>query len=367
MPWPIHAPRINNNDDQVRLSAVFVQPGAMVRPGDPLADVETDKSTFTVEAEREGYVLAILGTIGEMIDVGAVLLWMGERADETAPESGSGGGQPQAAAGPPPTAKALDLLRRHGIDASAVPVSGSRMTAADVEAWVARHPERRLPPAPPESTVQDQLPPGESLDLTLEERGMLRSVLFHRDEAVPAYLELAGSNGEWQEYGSRFAAQHRLLLSPLLGLLAHQLARYIAAHPKLNSALVQGRRYQYSQVNMGFTVQSGETLYLVTVKNAPAMAPLDFVKALQGLQRKAMVHKVAPEELRGATVGFTSMERWKVSRHIPVLPPHISLMAAHSADAEGRLVLGATYDHRILTGADAALALTSLLKPQEMD
>jgi len=366
MTWPIHVPRINNNDDQVRLSAIFVEPGAMVRTGDPMVDVETDKSTFTVEAEREGYVLAVPRVIGQMIDVGAVLVWMGERADESVPKSDQPG-VTQASAAAPPTAKALDLLHRHGIDPAAMPFSGARMTAADVEAWIARHPRQPAPAAPPKAPAVEGLPPGESLGLTLEERGMLRSVLFHRDEAVPAYLELAGNHGDWQEFSTRFVGQHRMLLSPLLGLLAHQLARYAAAHPKLNSALLEGRRYQYSQVNMGFTVQSGEILYLVTVRDAGSLTSLAFVQRLQDLQRKAIGHKLSPEELGGATVGFTSMERWKVSSHIPILPPHVSLMVAHTSDAESRMVLGATYDHRILTGADVVLALTHLSKPQEMD
>jgi pyruvate/2-oxoglutarate dehydrogenase complex dihydrolipoamide acyltransferase (E2) component len=373
MTWPIHAPRINNNDDQVRLSAIFVEPGAAVRTGDPLVDVETDKSTFTVEAEREGYVLAVSGAIGEMIDVGAVLVWMGESASDSAPASGKAGAA-QTSDAAPPTAKALDLLRRHGIEAAAVPFTGARLTAADVEAWVALHPSQPVSqptsqpvPVAAKAPAVEGLPPGESLGLTLEERGMLRSVLFHRDEAVPAYLELAGNHAEWQEFSARFGTQHRLLLSPLLGLLAHQLARYAVAHPKLNSAMVESRRYQYSQVNMGFTVQSGETLYLVSVRDAQSLTPLAFVQRLQGLQRKAMGHKLGPEELGGATIGFTSMERWKVSRHIPVLPPHVSLMVAHTANAEGRMVLGATYDHRILTGADVVLALTYLSKPQGMD
>ena len=57
MATPVYTPRVNNNDDAVRLSHIHVQPGACVKAGDALVDVETDKATFGVEAEAEGYVL----------------------------------------------------------------------------------------------------------------------------------------------------------------------------------------------------------------------------------------------------------------------------------------------------------------------
>jgi pyruvate dehydrogenase E2 component (dihydrolipoamide acetyltransferase) len=196
-----------------------------------------------------------------------------------------------------------------------------------------------------------------------EERGMLRSVLWHRDEAVPAYLELPYDPELWKRYAESFAQQHKLMLSPLLALMAHQLARLAARRPKINSVIVGERRRRYDQVNLGFTVQADETLYLVVVQQAGDASRLDFVRALTDLQRKAMGHRLAAQELDGATVGFTSMERWQVSRHMPILPPHVSLMVAHTSDGRGNALLGATYDHRLLTGGDAVAVLRQLATP----
>ena len=79
MPTPIPTPRINNNDDLVRLSKVLVAIGSQVKSGDPIVDVETDKATFTVESDRDGFLLAVNGTVGDMIEVGSVLAWIGLR------------------------------------------------------------------------------------------------------------------------------------------------------------------------------------------------------------------------------------------------------------------------------------------------
>ena len=57
MPTAIPTPRVNNNDDFVRFSRTYVEPGALVRKGDVIADIETDKASVTIEAEAEGYLL----------------------------------------------------------------------------------------------------------------------------------------------------------------------------------------------------------------------------------------------------------------------------------------------------------------------
>ena len=85
MPTPLRTPRVNNNDDTVRLLRVFVKPGDPVNTGDIVAEVETDKASFTVEAEQPGFVLAVVPEPAQTIEVGIVLMWLGASADESLP------------------------------------------------------------------------------------------------------------------------------------------------------------------------------------------------------------------------------------------------------------------------------------------
>ena len=53
-----------------------------------------------------------------------------------------------------------------------------------------------------------------------------------------------------------------------------------------------------------------------------------------------------------------------VVRHVPVLPPYTSVIVAHGAARPGNVgVLGATYDHRVLSGFDVAQLLTGMSRP----
>ncbi len=348
MPTPLHTPRVNNNDDTVRLVKLLVRPGDRVHAGQLVAEVETDKANFTVESDRDGYVLAIDKGINDTIDVGSVLL-------RPAPGRGR------------PTLKAAQLLAEHRLDAGDVPASGDRLTVADVERFLAaRSPAVRSDGSARARDGSPTMADGVAAPLTPEQRGMLRTVVWQRDEAVPGYVELAYDAAAWDEAAAAFQKREGLVLSPLLALMAHRLACIAAREPRLNSTIVGESRHLYRVVNLGFTVQTEGTLYLTVVRDAAALTCRAFIDRLGRLQRGALAHALRAEEVTGATVAFSSMARWNVSRHVPVLPPFTSLVVAHAAPRDGVGTLGATYDHRVLTGYDALAALRRLSTPEEL-
>lgn len=371
MPFPIRTPRVNNNDDTVRLSAIIAQPGAKVSVGDLVAEVETDKATFSVEADRAGYFIKSLHNVGDTLEVGSVLAWMGETADEKVEEPATAGASSNGKHSAEPTLRAALLLREYGVDASQVAASGERLSVADVEAHIASlgltRKSTRAAASAEVASAKRTLPLPEVQatisDMDVMERGMLRTVSWHRDEAVTGYVEIAYDAKEWESYGASFQKEHKLLLNPMMSLMAYQLVALRGQNPKYNATVQGERKVIYEPVNVGFTVQSGSTLYLTVVANAEQMTPKEFVQRLLELQKAAMKNKLQPSESSGATISFTSMARWGATRHQPILPPYTSLMVAHAAASNGISALGATYDHRILTGGDVVTALNFLKTP----
>ena len=365
MARPLHVPRVNNNDDSVRIVALGVQEGEFVKSGQVIGAVETDKAVLDVPVESDGYVLKILRHPGETAAVGSVLLWLGDAAGEPAPDEASA---VEGAASPRlrPTAKALAMLRDLGLEASGIPSAGDRLTVGDIEAWLAKRPPRAAIDAASAAGPAERAPDiqGELLELAPEERAMLATVAWHRDQAAAGYVEIEYDPAPWNEFAARYAADNRLLLSPLLALLAFRLVELARATPRINATIVGDRRYQYREVNLGFTVQAGATLYLAVVRKAHEMDAARFIDALGEIQRHAVAHKLGPGESSGATTSFSSMSRWGVARHVPIVPPHTSLIVAHAAQrGSAHAVLGASYDHRLLTGFDAVGVLQALARP----
>lgn len=367
MPTAIPTPRVNNNDDLVRFTRAYVEPGTLVEKGQIIADIETDKASVTVEADHDGYLLAFVPPQGEMIAVGSTLAWLGSSPDEPVPA-----GTPDLAvavsggATGEPTLKAALLLARLGLAAADVPASGPRLTADDV----LRYAQHRRPPSPaavhrPAAETLPELPPGRPVPLDVAERGMVRTVSWHRDTAVAGYVEIAFETAPWDQFSAAFQAEHGLLMSPLLPLMAYRLVEIARENPKINSTVVADVRHEYAHINLGFTLQSGSRLSLLTVRDAGRLSGREFVDALNGLMRRGMKNKLTADETSDVTIAFSSMARWDVTRHMPVLPPYTALIVAHTAGRDGTAALGASYDHRVLTGGEVAAILKRLARPSD--
>jgi pyruvate/2-oxoglutarate dehydrogenase complex dihydrolipoamide acyltransferase (E2) component len=364
MAVPLFTPRINNNDDTVRLTHVFVQVGAGFRRGDAIADIETDKATFTIEAEQDGYLLAVLPSPGDTISVGSILAWLGADPAEPVPTVEAKSNR-SSSNGSDVSLKAAILLSQYGLDALQIPHEGERLTAADVSRYVQAK-GLKTPSGPVSNRRQSQPPPseGQRVSLTPGQRGMLKTVEWQKQEASPAYLEISYEPQRWDAYALEFQKSNRLLMNPLLSLLAWKLAQLAKLHPEINATLHDGDRYVYDHVNPGFTVQVGGDLYLIVQREAENLSQASFVEKLGDLQRSAMKKSLRPEQTSGATIGFSSMARWLVTRHMPILIPHTSLMIAHTASGSQAATLGATYDHRVLSGGDVVRVLQELAEPE---
>jgi pyruvate/2-oxoglutarate dehydrogenase complex dihydrolipoamide acyltransferase (E2) component len=366
MASPQTVPCVNINDEFVQIVSINVKQGDFVKNGDVVGTVETDKSLIDVAAEQDGYVLRIDCAPEQKARVGSVMFWLGASADEPVPEELSTAPEAGNAAGRP-TAKARAMLKELNLDPAQIPAGGERLTAADIEDWLARTGRAGNAAALPSARTQlENSPsvPGELQELSVEAAGMLHTVTWHRDHAAAAYLELEYDPKPWEELAAHYATQQKLMLSPLLPLMAFRLAVLARERPLINSTIVNARRFQYHPVNLGFTVQVGDMLYLTVVRETQDMDAGQFIAALGEVQRHAMAHKLPPQEASGATLSFSSMARWNVSRHIPILPPQTSLIVAHAAPKNsGKAVLGATYDHRVLTGFDVTQVLLALSRP----
>lgn len=367
MATPVFVPRINNNDDEVKVLAFEVALGAKVAPDQVLGQIETDKAVMDIVAPASGFVLGFVGSAEEVVKVGSVLIWLGESPDEPIPEMDVETAQTSAQSSVV-SAKARLLMRRHGLALDQVPAIDGRVSVAAVERVIA---ERGLGGVPADravpgmARVSEAAPviAGAAADLTREEKGMAATVAWHRDCAVPGYIEIDYELAPWVEFAKQFQEKHGLLMPPLLPLMAWRLVEVARELPRVNATFFNNRRFEYSPVNLGFTIQAGDSLYLAVVRDAQRMNDLSFVNALGDVLRRAAGHNLKETEASGATIGFSSMERWKVTRHIPILPPQTAMMVAHAAGRDGRATLGATYDHRVLNGGQVVAALKKIAVP----
>ena len=129
----IYMPLLGVNDDRVVLHRWNVERGRKVNVGDELAQLETTKASFSLEAEAAGYLYPIVGN-GSEVPVRSVLALILDHPDEDAvsafvaqlrpPAAGGKGARPEAVdlARTQLTAKARELVEKTGVDISGLPV-----------------------------------------------------------------------------------------------------------------------------------------------------------------------------------------------------------------------------------------------------
>lgn len=365
MAKPVIVPRVNNNDDQVTLVRLAVKLGEKVSANAVVAEIETEKAAVDVVADCDGIVVEICAEIGGQVPVGSPLFWLGESIDDLPPARRNDEPSPKAE----PTAKVRMLLRQHGLTADEIPFSGERLTEADLRAFLASRPVDRLVPIDDVKRKRSpQMVGGTRVDLTPHARAMMKSVAQQRIAVAPTYMEIVTSSAPWDEVADNYKKERGLLVEPRLALMAHRLVEAVSANPLSNGYAVDGDVYLHDCINLGFTVQVGVDLFLVVVRDAGALSRNQFVDKLSHLQRRAFARRLTAEESSGATVVFSSMARWNISCHIPVLAPNTGLAIGHAAPSsgptQGNDVFGATYDHGLLTGFAVAEILQALSNPQ---
>ena len=82
MATPVTVPSLGDDVPSAVLIRFLVEPGAQVKRGDALYELDTDKVTQEVEAEADGVLLAVTATPGVDYLVGATIGWIGEPGED---------------------------------------------------------------------------------------------------------------------------------------------------------------------------------------------------------------------------------------------------------------------------------------------
>ena len=131
--FAVTVPRMGMNEDEVKIVAWHVNVGEPVRKGQNLLEVETDKATFEVEAEQDGYLVHQAAVVGETLGIGEILGHIGAEKDigadfQTKASLGPMASEPV----PQPARPAIDSARWNSIGSRRVVIIGAATTAGQV-------------------------------------------------------------------------------------------------------------------------------------------------------------------------------------------------------------------------------------------
>jgi pyruvate/2-oxoglutarate dehydrogenase complex dihydrolipoamide acyltransferase (E2) component len=350
-PVAVPVPQINPNDEHAIVVRWHVEKGSRVKAGQTLVTLETTKTTFDVDAPRDGYAFFEHEPHAE-VAVGAPVAWIADtngpgQIPVQGPRLVDGTSAEPAARF---TRKALKLMKERGLTAADFP-GDARVDADTVERVGAR-----------QSASPASAPPREAEPLELSPTKVAEIHALQRvyEQVVPSTVTVALDCRRVDERLRRLAADHGPV--SLLELCIHEVARLLPEWPELNGFYAQRAAWRHRSVAVGFAVNLGRGLRVPVVKGAGAMALQDVARAVRDLSLRYMRDELTIDDVSGGTFTITDLSAEGVVHFGPVLNERQSAILGLTAERQGAgtrdLIL--TFDHRLSDGMGAARFLAAL-------
>jgi pyruvate dehydrogenase E2 component (dihydrolipoamide acetyltransferase) len=367
--------------------------GDVVKKGDVIAEVESDKATFDLESESDG-VLDIIVEQGVPAKIGAPIARIGSDApaEKPAAKEAPKAEQPKAEPAPPTTPpepaavtkdsdgaaatdiKASPLAKRLaaelGVDLARVQGSGpeGRIVKEDVQAAASGKtaPSRTTttPPSPRPSGPDVEVVEPTRMQATIARRmAEAKSTVPEFTVTVEARVDLAVSLR--QQLKESVPGAEKVTMTDFL-VRASALA--LRKFPEVNSSWVDGKFQRKRRISIGLAVAPSQGMgLLVPVVHDADMKDLVqiSIESRQVIER-ARSGRPAEGDLSGATFSISNLGMYGVDEFVAIInPPEAAILAVGTikevpvVDA-GRVVPGKvmrmtlSVDHRVFYGATAA-------------
>ena len=336
-----------------------VSTGDNVVADQPLVSVETDKAVVEVPSPYSGLITKLYGEAGDTVDVGAPLVEFEEeqRSDagavvgdiqETSEIIVSAEVATQATRGKQKIAPAVRALAsKLGVDISGVQATGpgGSITKADVE--LAEMELADVAPIEPIRGVR---------------RAMAQRMAQAHAEVVPATVYDEADVDDWRD-GVNVTIR-----------LARAIGEACAVEPSLNAwfyAKEMGRRLR-KRVDLGIAVNTDNGLFVPVLRDVGNRDEASLGEGLERLKADVQARSIPPEELRGQSITLSNFGML-AGLHVAmvVVPPQVAIIGSGRIEEkvvarDGQTVirkimpLSLTFDHRAVTGAEAAGFMAAL-------
>ena len=362
--------------------------GDAIEADQTICEISTDKIDTEVPAPATGVVAEILVAVETTVEVGTVLakIAVGESsgpAAATGPDAGPV--RPPAGNGHARYSPVVQrIAAEHGIDLAGVPGTGrgGRVRKQDVLAFLESassaepplHIESPYRPDAVQAGVDDavQAAGGGPADGLSRMRRQIGEHMKHS-------LETAATCTTWIEVDmGRIEAARMQLALTALPFVARACIAALREHPALN-AWLEGERYsRHDDVNLGIAVSLGDDgLIMPVIHRAQDLSAEGLAARIKDLARRARSRELTADEVRGGTFTITNPGQYGSIMATPIInQPQVAILDLEAvvkrpvvvSDPEGGdsiairpiTILGLSWDHRALDGAQAAQFLASI-------
>ena len=403
MAIPIRMPMPGQMTEECTVLQWFKAEGETIAKGDPLFEIETDKSNMEIEAFDEGTLLRIDAPEGATVPVESIVAWIGTPGDEL-PEPVAAGAEPAvalvpaaepepapvpapvAAAKPGPASPALTptptpatagkikisprasrVAAELGVDPRSVMGTGPGGRIVERDIRVAAEVEVATVPAAasPAPAAQVAAPPAPSnIDGDGETLSRMRQTIARRlteNSSLPTFtVTVAVDMTELLAYRAQLkAAGSKISVTDFIHVATVQA---LGEFPMLNASTDGVQVWKHEHVHLGVAVSVPAGLLIPVVRDADLLSVKGLHDKTAETVTAARDGKLMPDALSGSTFSVSNMGMFEVEQFTAIINPGESgILAVSSVQPEVRPYAGGmairqmmritlTADHRLVDG-----------------
>jgi pyruvate dehydrogenase E2 component (dihydrolipoamide acetyltransferase) len=352
-------PDLGEGLEEAEIVAWHVTQGDHVVTDQPLVSVETDKAVVEVPSPQSGRITRLFGAKGDLVKVGAPLV---EFAEAPQADVGAIVGTLEEERGSEPARAPPRAERSRPIEVPPAVRVLARKLDVDLGLVQGTRPEGSITRKDVERAARSLTEAGPPEPLRGMRRVMAQRMAAAHAEVVPTTVTEEADIGGWAVGED---ATIRVIRA---------MAAACQAEPSLNAwynAAARERRI-VRRIDIGIAVDTEEGLIVPVLRNVAERDAADLRAGLDRMRADAKARTVPAEELRGATISLSNfgMIGGRFASLI-VVPPQVAIVGAGRIGervvvyggkpaVRRMLPLSLTFDHRVVTGGEAARFLVAL-------
>jgi 2-oxoglutarate dehydrogenase E2 component (dihydrolipoamide succinyltransferase) len=367
----IKVPTVGESISEVSLAKWLKKDGAWVERDEVLAEIESEKATFEINAEKAG-ILRIKAQEGDTLAIGDVVCSIDETAERPAdvPQLEKKEKNEKKAENVPVSTKsdvkaspvAAAIIADKKVDANGISASGSRgkILKQDVlealsnpgrksgsEAFSRN--ERKEKMTQLRKTVSRRL---------VEAKNTTAMLTTFNEVDMGAIMEIRS------QYKDKFKESHGVGLG-FMSFFTKACAFALQEFPAVNAYISNEEIIYHDYCDISIAVSAPKGLVVPVIRNAESLSMAEIEKKVIELATKARDNKLSLEEMQGGTFTITNGGVFGSLMSTPIINiPQSAILGMHKIEeravvVKGQIVarpmmyLALSYDHRIIDGRES--------------
>ncbi len=343
-----------------------------VKAGDPvkvdqlLLSVETAKAIVEVPSPQEGVIAACFGEAGDTVHIGEPLVEFQGEQEDSGTVVGSLSKQESPSQDDAFIIGAARKEQGHSVRIKATPSvrALARRLHVDISQLRGSGPDNKITSEDIEQAARLNESKGEAEPLRGVRKTMARAMALAHEQVVPVSICDDADIHEWDE------------TQDVTMRMVHAIGQACEAEPALN-VWFDGEhlsRRMLKQIDLGIAVDTEQGLFVPVLRDISNRTLDDLRAGLNNLRKAVKSRQIPPQEMLGATITLSNFGTIAGRYANPVVvPPTVAIIGAggwrdevvawEGASAIHRILpLSLTFDHRAITGGEAARFLKVMLE-----